>query len=95
MLPLVAALALALQSAPPPPTTHHLVLHVGGHANVTLHNTHLRRWSIARAGVVSLSDIRTIKKDTAVRVTATNAGSTSVIVGCDNGGEEVWLVDVM
>jgi hypothetical protein len=92
MIALLAA--LALQSAPPPPTTRHIVLHVGGHALVTLHNAHLRRWSVAHAGIVSLSDIHTVKKDTAFRVDATNAGSTSVVIGCDKGGEEVWLVDV-
>ena len=94
MFALLATLALQL-TTPPPPTTHHLVLHAGGHTTLTLHGAHVRRWSIARWGIVSLSNVHTVKKDTSIRVDATNPGSTSILVGCDKGGEEVWLVDVM
>ena len=90
MFALLAALALQATS---PPMTHHVVLHVGGHTTLTVHHAHLRRWSVANAGVVSLSDIRSMKTDTTVRLTATSPGSTSILVGCDHG-EEVWLVDV-
>jgi hypothetical protein len=92
MLALLAA--LALQTSPPPPPVHHLFLHVGGHVTIELHDTHVRSWSVGRAGVVALSDVRVVHKGTTMRITATNAGSTSVVVGCAAGRQEVWLVDV-
>ena len=92
MLALLAV--VALRTTPPPPT-HHVVLHVGGHVTMTLCDPHLRSWSIARSGVVSLGDIHTVKRTTSIRLTATSQGSTSILFGCDAGRREVWLVDVM
>jgi len=97
MLALLAVVALQTTPPPPPPPapTHHVVLHVGGHVTMHIRDPHVRSWSIAPSGVVSLSDIHTVKQTTSIRLTATRAGSTSILFGCDAGRREVWLVDVM
>ena len=90
---MLTAIALALSLQASPPVTRHYVLHTGNHVNVTLHGARLRSWSLTRGGVVSINDIRSRDKTTALRITASAPGATAITVGCD-AGQEVWLVDV-